>query len=79
MPGTPGLQGAVQRSESGSRSKRAATKTGGKLELMTETGEFYKTHAIEYTGGARYPVLERGTGADVIADILKPRTPAAGK
>lgn len=57
----------------------AATKSGGKLELMTETGEFYKTHAIEYTGGARYPILERGTGADVIADILKPRTPAAGK
>src|SRR5205823_1485103 len=31
----------------------AATKTTGKLELLTETGEFYKTHTVEYKGGAR--------------------------
>lgn len=53
----------------------AATKTGGKLELMTETGEFYKTHAVDYKGGAKYPTLERGSEADVIGEIIKPLTP----
>ena len=51
----------------------ASTKTSGKLELLTETGEFYKTHTIEYKGGVRYPVLERGEGVDVLAEILKPQ------
>jgi hypothetical protein len=27
---------------------------------------------VDYTGGARYPTLERGTGADVLAEIIKP-------
>jgi predicted metalloprotease with PDZ domain len=58
----------------------AATKTTGKLELLTETGEFYKTHAVEYKGGARYPVLERVEGQpDLLADILKPLAPPDGK
>lgn len=53
----------------------AATKSGGKLELLTETGEFFKTHPLDYKSGARYPALERGDGADVMADILKPLVP----
>src|SRR5262249_53392392 len=57
------------------RAAVAATKTGGKLELLTETGEFYKTHAVDYKGGPRYPLLERGTGADILADIIKPQAP----
>jgi predicted metalloprotease with PDZ domain len=63
-------------SDAGLKAAVAATKTAGKLELLTETGEFYKTHAVEYKGGARYPVLERGDGPDILAEILKPH---AGK
>src|SRR5262249_24607912 len=57
----------------------AETKTGCKRELLTETGEFYKTHAVDYKGGARYPALERADGADVLADIIKPLAPKDGK
>ncbi len=59
-------------SDAGMKAAVAATKTAGKLELLTETGEFYKTHGVEYKGGARYPVLERADGPDVLADIIKP-------
>jgi predicted metalloprotease with PDZ domain len=58
------------------KSAVAATKTTGKLELLTETGEFYKTHTLDYKGGARYPILERSEGPDLLADILKPQTSA---
>ena len=54
----------------------AETKTGGKLELLTENGEFYKTYAVAYKGGAKYPALTRESGTpDLLADILKPLTP----
>jgi predicted metalloprotease with PDZ domain len=59
-----GLKGAV-----------AATNAGGKLELLAESGDFFKTHAIEYKGGARYPRLQRVEGkADLLAEIVKPKT-----
>ena len=51
----------------------AATKDGGKLELLTKSGDFYKPLAVEYRGGLRYPKLERGTGPDILGEILKPR------
>jgi predicted metalloprotease with PDZ domain len=60
-------------SDTGLKAAVAVTKTSGKLELLTETGEFYKTHAIEYKGGARYPALERGDGMDVLTQILQPK------
>jgi predicted metalloprotease with PDZ domain len=50
----------------------ANTKTGGKLELLVESGDFFKTHAIDYAGGARYPRLEKA-GDDLLAEIVKPR------
>ncbi|MBY0456389.1 MAG: PDZ domain-containing protein, partial [Gemmataceae bacterium] len=53
----------------------AETKSGGKLELLTETGDFFKSHAVEYKGGLRYPILERAGGADVLADVFKPLAP----
>jgi predicted metalloprotease with PDZ domain len=57
----------------------AATKTGGKLELLTESGGFYRTHAVEYRGGARYPKLERAEGRpDLLAEVLRPLAPPAG-
>jgi predicted metalloprotease with PDZ domain len=57
-----GLKGAV-----------AATKSGGKLELLAESGDFFKTHALDYKGGARYPRLDRKGGApDLLAEVVKP-------
>jgi predicted metalloprotease with PDZ domain len=57
-----GLKGAV-----------AATKSGGKLELLAESGDFFKTHSLDYKGGARYPRLERKGGApDLLAEVVKP-------
>jgi predicted metalloprotease with PDZ domain len=58
--------------DAGMKAAVAATKTGGKLELWTKTGDFNKVRTIDYTGGARYPVLERGGDPDLLADILKP-------
>ncbi len=51
-----------------------ATKSGGKLELLAESGDFFKTHALDYKGGARYPRLEKGEGkADTLAEVVKPK------
>jgi predicted metalloprotease with PDZ domain len=61
-------------SADGLKTAVANTKNGGKLELLVESGDFFKTHAIEYTGGARYPRLERAEGQpDLLADVVKPR------
>jgi predicted metalloprotease with PDZ domain len=57
----------------------AATKTGGKLELLTKSGDFYKTITVAYDGGLRYPRLERGSGPDVLGEILKPLAPPPAK
>ena len=59
-----GLKGAV-----------AATNTGGKLELLAESGDFFKTHALDYKGGARYPRLVKTDGKDdLLTEIVKPKT-----
>ncbi len=54
----------------------AGTKTGGKLELLAESGDFFKTHALEYSGGARYPRLSPSSSDDkkggMLSEILKP-------
>ena len=50
----------------------ANTKTGGKLELLAESGDFFKTHALDYKDGAKYPRLEKtDSGADLLAEIVK--------
>jgi predicted metalloprotease with PDZ domain len=52
----------------------ANTKTGAKLELLIESGDFFKTHPLDYKLGARYPRLEKVEGRDdVLAEIVKPR------
>jgi predicted metalloprotease with PDZ domain len=53
----------------------AATRKGGdKLILLFENNEYFKTVTLDYSGGARYPHLERVSGQpDVLADILRPR------
>jgi predicted metalloprotease with PDZ domain len=56
------------------KSAVANTKTGGKLELLIESGDFFKTHSLDYKLGARYPRLEKVDGHDdVLAEIVKPR------
>jgi len=62
------------------RSAVAATKTGGKLDLLIENGDFFSTLAVTYHDGARYPTLDRNTSEpDLIAAILKPRSPGEKK
>ena len=47
------------------------------IELLVENDEFLKTCAIDYHDGERYPRLERdATKPDLLAEILKPLTPA---
>ena len=50
----------------------AATKTGGKLELLAESGDFFKTHALDYKKGCATRRWSAAAGKDVIAEILKP-------
>ena len=55
-----------------------ATKSGGKLELLVENGEFFEADRVDYTGGLRYPVLERvSQKPDVLSQIIAPRTAAS--
>lgn len=61
-------------SPDGLKTAVAATKSGGKLELLAENGDFFKSHALEYKDGARYPRLEKVAGqADVLAEVVKPK------
>ena len=39
------------------------------------SGDFFKTHVLDYKGGARYPRLEKVEGKpDLLAEIVKPKT-----
>ena len=52
----------------------AATRTGGKLDLLVENGDWFRTATVEYAGGLRYPALERTAAEpDRIGAILAPR------
>ena len=58
--------------------KSAATGSAP-VELLVENGDYYKTCALDYHGGEKYPVLERDPAKpDLLADILKPLTPEPG-
>ncbi len=47
------------------------------IELLVENDEFFKTCKVDYHDGERYPRLERdATKPDLLAEILKPLTPA---
>ena len=53
------------------------SRTGRPIDLLMDNGEFLHTYRLDYRGGDRYPRLERVPGTpDLIAEILKPRTPA---
>ena len=50
-------------------------KTGGPLELLVMNGDRYRTVSLSYTGGQRYPHLERIPGTpDRLGDILRARS-----
>ena len=54
----------------------SATAHGRPLELLVRNGEYLTPHRLEYTGGARYPRLERDRSKpDLLAEILRPQTP----
>jgi predicted metalloprotease with PDZ domain len=58
------------------RLKKAVTeaRSGKPIELLVKNGDHYRTVAIAYTGGLRYPRLERIEGtADLISRIYEPR------
>ena len=53
----------------------AASKQNGKVELLCENKEFYRTFVLNYREGRRHPVLVRDNGVrDFVSDILAPRT-----
>jgi predicted metalloprotease with PDZ domain len=50
-----------------------ATKHGGKLECLVESGEFFNTVTIDYKGGLKYGSIERNPATpDLLSEILKP-------
>ena len=51
-----------------------AAKTGGPLELLVKTGDHYRTANLTYSGGLRYPHLERLEGTpDLLSAIYARR------
>ncbi|MFN3816990.1 M61 family metallopeptidase [Brevundimonas sp.] len=51
-----------------------AAKDGGPIRLIVRNGDRFRTVEIAYTGGLRYPTLERIAGTrDRLGDILTPR------
>lgn len=52
----------------------AATQASGKVELLVEDADFFRTHAVAYRGGPRFPLLERDTARpDLLSAIAAPR------
>jgi predicted metalloprotease with PDZ domain len=51
-----------------------SAKTTARIELLVQNDDVFRTLALDYQGGARYPVLERIPGArDLLTEIAKPR------
>jgi predicted metalloprotease with PDZ domain len=57
------------------RAAIAATESGdGRLELLAENAEFYKTYPLDYHDGERHPHLERDASKpDLLSEIIKSR------
>ena len=53
-----------------------ASKSQGPMELLVESGDFFKTLEVTWHGGELHPHLERDASKpDVLSQILSPRTP----
>ena len=51
-----------------------------RIELLVENAETFRTYPLEYSGGPRYPHLERIPGKpDLLSAILAPRTASPAK
>ena len=51
----------------------AASPRTGRVELLCENKEFYKTYVLDYRDGSRHPALARDNGArDHVSEILAP-------
>jgi predicted metalloprotease with PDZ domain len=58
------------------RAINEAVTNGEPIRLLVENSEFFREAALEYSGGERYPHLERVEGrTDLLSQILAPRTP----
>ena len=57
---------------------REAKDPGKPIELLVESGEFYRAYRLDYAGGERYPALERDAAKpDLLSLIIAARAPAA--
>jgi len=53
---------------------RASKAAPGPIELIVESGGYFKTVKVDYHGGLRYPHLERvATASDVLTAIARAR------
>ena len=53
---------------------REAKAGKGPIEILAENAEFFHTYKVDWTGGERYPRLERVEGKpDTLSEVLKPR------
>jgi predicted metalloprotease with PDZ domain len=56
---------------------KAAKDNAAPIELLVENNDYFKTCAVDYHEGEKYPCLERDTTKpDLLSEILKPLTPA---
>jgi predicted metalloprotease with PDZ domain len=51
---------------------RASLEKEQHIDLLVENAEFFKTYSITYSGGEKYPHLERAEGPDLLINILNP-------
>jgi hypothetical protein len=50
-----------------------SAKEKGKIDLLIENGDEFKTYSVDYHGGEKYPNLERDNNrSDVLSQIIKP-------
>jgi len=55
---------------------KAAGTNAAPVELLVENDEYFKTRAVNYHGGEKYPLLARDISKpDLMSQILKPLTP----
>ena len=59
---------------------REARDPGKPVELLLESGEFYRTYRLDYSKGERYPALERDAARpDLLSQIIAARAPVSAK
>ena len=69
------VNGRVYKSDLLDQAIRDAQDPAKPVELLVRDFDRYRTVKLDYTGGQRYPDLERVAGtADRLSDILRPRT-----